>query len=216
LAVISRQTMQSYRGRASDTRSVGRELNADYLLEGTLQAIGQRVRVAVQLVDTRTGANLWSARFDESTDDFFLMQDSITQNVINALAGTFGKLANLGREVARRKPPSSLGAYDCYLLGVELHDRFTTDARAEAIRMLSRAVELDPGFARAWMTLGLAHAVDAFNAFTPDSAASVERWRECVEKALALDPTDPMTRLYMGALRAIGGDISGAAEEYDR
>ncbi|MER8909266.1 hypothetical protein NKH99_16595 [Mesorhizobium sp. M0854] len=216
LAVISRQTMQSYRGRASDTRSVGRELNADYLLEGTLQAIGQRVRVAVQLVDTRTGANLWSARFDESTDDFFLMQDSITQNVINALAGTFGKLANLGREVARRKPPSSLGAYDCYLLGVELHDRFTTDARAEAIRMLSRAVELDPGFARAWMTLGLAHAVDAFNAFTPDSATSVERWRECVEKALALDPTDPMTRLYMGALRAIDGDISGAAEEYDR
>lgn len=216
LAVISRQTMQSYRGRASDSRSVGLELNADYLLEGTLQAIGQRVRVAVQLVDALTGANLWSARFEESIDDFFVMQDSVTQNVINALAGTFGKLANLGREVARRKPPSSLGAYDCYLLGAELHDRFTTDARAEAIRMLSRAVELDPGFARAWMTLGLAHTVDAFNAFTPDSAASVGRWRECVEKALALDPTDPMTRLYMGALRAFDGDISGAAEEYDR
>ncbi|TIS60452.1 MAG: adenylate/guanylate cyclase domain-containing protein [Mesorhizobium sp.] len=66
LAVISRQTMQSYRGRASDSRSVGLELNADYLLEGTLQAIGQRVRVAVQLVDALTGANLWSARFEES------------------------------------------------------------------------------------------------------------------------------------------------------
>lgn len=216
LAVISRQTMQSYRGRAGDTRSIRRELNADYLLEGTLQAIGQRVRVAVQLVSAPTGANLWSARFEGSTDDFFVMQDSVTQNVINALGGTFGKLANIGREVARRKPPSSLDAYDCYLLGVELHDRFATDARAEAIRMLSRAVELDPGFARAWMMLGLVHAVDACNAFTPDSAASVERWRECTEKALALDPADPMTRLYMGDLRAIDGDLSGAKEEHDR
>jgi adenylate cyclase len=216
LAVISRQTMQAYRGRASDARSVGQELNADYLLEGTLQAIGQCVRVAVQLVDARTGANRWSARFEESTDDFFVMQDSVTQNVINALASNFGKLANIGREVARRKLPSSLGAYDCYLLGVELHDRFTMGSRAETIRMLSRAVELDPGFARAWSTLGLAHAVDACNAFTPDPAASVKRWRECMEQALVLDPGDPVTRLFMGDLRAIDGDLSGAAEEHDR
>ncbi|RWI32085.1 MAG: hypothetical protein EOR34_18850 [Mesorhizobium sp.] len=66
------------------------------------------------------------------------------------------------------------------------------------------------------MPLGLAHRVDACNAFTPDSAASVERWRECVEKALGLDPTDPMTRIHMGDLRAIDGDISGTAEEHDR
>ena len=143
LAVLSRQTMQAYRG-LSDTRSVGRELNANYMLEGTLQAIGQRVRVAVQLVDARTGASLWSARFEEATDDFFVMQDRVTQSVINALAGDFGKLATIGREAARRKLPSSLSAYDCYLLGVELHDKFTTRTRAEAIRMLSRGVELTP------------------------------------------------------------------------
>ncbi|MDE3820071.1 adenylate/guanylate cyclase domain-containing protein [Sinorhizobium meliloti] len=215
LAVISRQTMQSYRGR-SDTRSVGRELNANYLLEGTLQAMGQKVRVVVQLVDARTGADLWSARFEESTADFFVMQDSVTQSVINALAGTYGKLAIIGREVARRKLPSSLNAYDCYLLGAELHDRFTIGKRAEAIRTLSRAVELDPSFARAWMMLGLAHAVDACYAFTRDSAASVKCWRECIEKALVLDPVDPMARLYMGDLRGLDGDLSGAAEEYDR
>lgn len=214
LAVISRQTMQAYRG-LSDTRSVGRELNANYMLEGTLQAIGQRVRVAVQLVDARTGASLWSSRFEEATDDFFVMQDRVTQSVINALAGDFGKLATIGREAARRKPPSSLSAYDCYLLGVELHDRFTTSTRAEAIRMLSRAVELDPSFARAWMMLGLAHAVDACHAFTPDSAASVKRWRKCIETAVALDPSDPMTHLYKGDLCGIDGDLRGAAEEYD-
>ncbi|MBZ9605463.1 tetratricopeptide repeat protein [Phyllobacterium sp. KW56] len=215
LAVISRQTMQSYRG-SSDTRSVGRELNANYLLEGTLQAIGQHVRVAVQLVDARTGANVWSARFEELIDDFFVMQDKVTQSVINALAGTFGKLATIGREAARRKMPSNLDAYDCYLLGVELHDKFTTGTRAEAIRKLSRAVELDPNFARAWMMLGLAHAVEACYAFSPDSATSIKLWRECMETAVMLDPTDPMTRLFLGDLRGIDGDLSGAAEEHDR
>ena len=211
LSVISRYTMRSYRGHMSDAR-----LHADYLLEGSLQALGERVRVAVQLIDSRTGASLWSERFDEAASDFFAVQDRVTHHVVNGLAGCFGKLASLGRDVARRKPPGNLNAYDCYLLGVELHDRFTSRSRADAIRMLSRAVELDPGFARAWGMLGVAHAVDACNAFTSDPTASVRQWRKCIEKALLLDPADALARIFMGNLRAIDGDIAGACEEHDR
>ena len=107
------------------------------MLEGTLQAIGQRVRVAVQLVDARTGANLWSARFEELTDDFFVMQDKVTQSVINALAGNFGKLATIGREAARRKLPSSLRCLR--LLSTrgrtarQIHDRYAGGSHSHVV-----------------------------------------------------------------------------------
>jgi TolB-like protein len=216
LAVIARQTMLSYTGRRDDVRCIGRELNADYLLEGTLQAATQQLRICVQLVDARTGVDLWTARYDQPVDDLFVMQDGVTRNVINVLASCDGKLANLRRDVARRKPPASLRAYECYLLGVEQHDKFTRESNLEAIRLLSRAVELDPGLARAWSVLGLVYAVNAYNAFSADPSVPIERWEACTEQALMLDPADCNARLCMGDLRAVQGDLAGAAEEHER
>jgi TolB-like protein/DNA-binding CsgD family transcriptional regulator len=216
LAVIARQTMLSYKGRRDDVRSIGRELNADYILEGTLQAVGQQVRISVHLVDARTGVDLWTVRYDRSAEDLFAMQDSVTENVINVLASCHGKLPNLRRAIARRKPPASLKAYDCYLLGLEQKHIFTRASNLHSIRLLSRAVELDPDLARAWTALGLAHAVDACNAFTNDTAASMELWRSCVQRALALDPADSLARICLADLRALDGEIEAAAEEHDR
>ena len=125
LAVIARQTMLSYKGRRDDVRSIGRELNADYVIEGTLQVEGQRVRICVQLVDAHTGVDVWTERYDRSAENLFAMLDSVTENVINVLATCHGKLANLRRDAARRKPPASLQAYDCYLLGLEQKHLFT-------------------------------------------------------------------------------------------
>ena len=214
--MIARQTMLSYKGRRDDVRSIGRELNADYVIEGTLQADRQRVRICVQLVDAGTGVDLWTARYERSAEDLFAMLDSVTENVINVLATCHGKLANLRRDAARRKPPASLQAYDCYLLGLEQKHLFTRASNKEAIRLLARAVELDPGLARAWTALALAHAVDACNGFTNDVSASIESWSTCVKQALALDPADIHARICLADLRALQGDIDAAVEEHDR
>lgn len=155
LAVIARQTMLGYKGRCDDVRTIGRELNADYVLEGSLQAFRDHVRIRVQLVDARTGAGLWAARYDQPADDLFAALDAVTENVINVLASYNGAFANLRRNTARRKPPASLHAYDCYLLGLELKHRFARESNTEAIRLLKRAVDLDPALARAWSALGL-------------------------------------------------------------
>jgi TolB-like protein/DNA-binding CsgD family transcriptional regulator len=216
LAVVSGQTMRLYKGRRGDARSIGRELAADYLLEGSLQADGQNVRVWVSLVDTGTGADLWATRHDQPENDLFIMQDRVTGNVVNALASCCGKVIGLRRDIARRKPPASLRAYETYLLGGEQHDRFTRESNLEAIRLLSRAVELDPGLARAWSLLGLAYGVNACNGFSADVSASIDGCSTATQRALSLDPGDCTAHLCMGDLRAIEGDLRGAAEEHER
>ena len=215
LAVIARQTMLSYKGRHDDVRSIGRELNADYLLEGTLQAEARHLRICVQLVDARTGVDLWTARYNRSAEDLFTMQDIVTENVVNVLASCCGKLAKLQRDAARRKPPASLRAYDYYLLGVEQHNMYTRASNAEAKRLLTCAIEIDPGLARAWTVLGLAHAVAAINAFTNDPSDAKDHWKICIERALALDAGDTHARTCLAELRALQGDLDAAANEYE-
>lgn len=214
LAVISRKTMLAFKGNC-DTLLIGRKLNADYLLEG-LQATEKQIRISVQLVDGVSGASLWAERYERPMDDLFAVQDSVSENVINVLASCGGKLAKLRLDVARRKPPTSLGAYDCYLLGVEQHNLYIPAANAEAIRLLSRAVELDPGLARAWMELGFAYSIQGSNAYCDNATEALERFRDCAEKALSLDPGDSIARQCVGDLCACDGDFGRAIEENNR
>lgn len=214
LTSVARHTMLAYKGRVVDVRSVGQELGADYVLEGSVQADAGRVRVAAQLADASTGAQLWSKRHDRPEGELFAIQDEVATSVANALGAWAGTVARAGRAIARRKPPASLEAYDLYLLGLEQKHLFTKASIAEAIRLLSRAVELDPGLARAWTALGLAHGVAALNAFTDEPAAANKLWRACAERALALDGADPIARVCMGELRALEDDLAGASEEH--
>jgi hypothetical protein len=91
--------------------------------------------LTIELADAGNGVSLWSERYDRPAEDIFALQDSLTENVINVLAGSFGTLATVGRNAARRKPPASLRAYDFYLLAVEQHTTFSRAGNAEAIRL---------------------------------------------------------------------------------
>jgi TolB-like protein/DNA-binding CsgD family transcriptional regulator len=213
LSLIARQTMACYKGRREDVRSIGRELNADYVLEGTVQVAGEVVRIAVQLVDARTELALWTSRYERSAEDLFAMQDSITENVVNVLASWRGKIASFGCIAARRKHPGNLRAYDCYLLGVEACHKLTPDSNRDAIRLQSRAVELDPDLARAWAALGMAYSVQVMNSHSSDQAEARDRWRTCIEKALELDPSASMAHISLGELRALEGDLTACEQE---
>jgi TolB-like protein len=216
LAVLSRQTMFAYKGTHKDARSITRELNADYLIEGTLQAQQERVRISVQLIDARTGLGLWAERYDRPVENLFAMLDTVTESVINILASADGKFGNLGRQAARRKPPASLLAYDFYLLGVEQKHIFTQSANNEAIWLLSRAVELDPDLARVWSALGVAHVVDAMNGFTSDLSSAIGRGTACFQRALTLDPDDTFARVVLAELRSREGEVDVGGVEQER
>lgn len=216
IAVAARQTTLLYRRGRGDLRSIGSELNADYLLEGSLQASGGQVRIWIQLVDVASGASLWASKYDQPAGDLFAIQDTVTDSVVNALGGCYGKFIQLRRDLARRRPAAARTAYDCYMLGIELLDADTHECIEQAIALLSEATAIDPGFARAWTRLGFGHHSLAYNAYVPTPSLSLQRCISCIEMALSLDPEDIAVRQTVGCLRAWRGDLKGVKEENAR
>lgn len=216
LIVIARNSTFAYKGKSIDVRQIGLELNAAYVLEGSIQNDGERVRVTSQLIDASEGSHIWAERYDRSVDDLFAIQDDVVEQVAAAIGGFHGEIlrAELGK--ARRRPPASLQAYELYLLGYELETRFDKENTLECINLLERVVRMDSQFSRAWTVLAWAceHAVTA--GWTEDPASTAARRRTAILRAAELDPNDAIALEELGALRAQEGDISGARETLER
>ena len=155
LDVIARNSTEVYKGKPVDVRQIGKDLSVGYVLEGSIQRQADRARVTAQLIDTDTGAHVWSDRWDRPLDDIFAVQAEVAERVAGTLA-SYGVILAADRAVARRERPENLGTYDLYLMGTEALGSATKEGLDEAIRLLSRAVEIDPGFARAWAALAWA------------------------------------------------------------
>jgi TolB-like protein len=145
-AVIARNSAFTYKGRAVDVRQVGRELEAGYVLEGSVRKAGARVRITAQLCEADSGRHVWAERFDGDLADIFDLQDRVTEAVAGAIEPSL-QLAEAER--ARSRPTESLGAYDLYLRALPHRWFGTRKASGEALRLLRRALALDRGFAAA-------------------------------------------------------------------
>jgi adenylate cyclase len=143
LAVRSRSASFRYRGVAVDMKQVARELNVRFVVEGSVRRIGERIRISVQLVDAETGNHIWVEKFDRGLDEIFAVQDRVVQTIVSTLVG---RVQVCDTERARRKPPTSLMAYECVLKGNALSWDDPVGA-AEAARLFEKAIELDPGYA---------------------------------------------------------------------
>ena len=151
LFVIARNSTFTYKGRPVDVKRVGQKLGVRYVLEGSVRKAGDRVRIAGQLVDASTAANLWADRFDGRLDDIFELQDQVTSSVVGAISP---KLQQAEIERARRKSTENLDAYDYYLRGLAAYDVSgkweNRDGNDDALRLFYKAIELDPDFAVAY------------------------------------------------------------------
>ncbi len=216
LLVIARDSTLAYKGKAVDVRDVGKQLGVRYVLGGSLQADAGHVRMTAQLIDTATGGHLWASRYDRPESDLFAVQDDIAQNVAGALGGPYGRIAGAARSQAKRQPPTSLEAYELYLLGIEEKHKLTKESLTEAKRLMTRATEVDPGFASGWLGLGMVYFNLAISGGIDDSVAATRLWGEYTRKAVALDPADALARVQLAAIRALEGDLGGAAADFDR
>jgi TolB-like protein/class 3 adenylate cyclase len=145
LFVIARNSSFTFKGKAVDVKLVGRELGVRYVLEGSVRKSANRVRIAGQLVDATTGAHVWADHFDGALDDIFDLQDRVTASVVGIIEP---KLRHAEIERARRKPTESLDAYDLYLRALA-HFDVSYEGNLEALRLLRRAIEIDPQYASA-------------------------------------------------------------------
>jgi adenylate cyclase len=185
MQVLARNSSFRYRGSDLDMIRVGRELGVHYLVEGSVRRIGARIRITAQLIDAKSGHHLWAEKFDRDQDDIFAVQDQVVRTIVATL---IGRLQAAGAEVAKRKPPASLAAYECVLRAdaLPLED---PAAVAEARQLYEKAIELDPGYARAYALLAINYDAEWEGEFdAPDSL--LDRALEFANKSVALDEND--------------------------
>ncbi len=149
LSIIARSTSFGYKGTEGDIRQIGAALGADYIVEGTVQRAGERVRVSAHLIEVISGSPIWADRYDRRFKDIFELQDDVTAMISGRLEPALGMAE---RQKVMRADRRDLQAWDCYHLGVAHFFRFTADDNVEAQRLLSHARLLDPEFgeAHAW------------------------------------------------------------------
>ena len=189
LFVIARNSTFTYKGRAVDVKQVARELGVRYVLEGSVRKAGSRVRITSQLIDAITGAHLWADRIDGTFDDIFVLQDQVTENVIGAIAP---KIEQAEIERAKPKPTESLDAYDSYLRAMMYFNRWTNESISEALRLLYRAIELDPGFASAYGMAAWCYVRRRLSGWMEDPVNEMAELERLARKASDLANDDPV------------------------
>jgi TolB-like protein len=209
LFVIARNSSFTYKGRAVDVRQVGRELGVRYVLEGSVRKAGNRVRIAGELVDTSTGAQLWSHRFEGGLEDIFDLQDKVTASVVGSLAP---KIESAEIERAMRKPTESLDAYDYYLRGMGIYNQWNREAGLEALSLFKRAIELDPKFAAAYGMAARCYSQRMTSGWMIDRAAEIAEAERLARRAAVLGRDDALALCTAGfALAYVVGKIEAGA-----
>ena len=195
--VIARNSAFTYKGRATNVRDIGRELGVAYLLEGSVQKAGNRLRIIVQLIETEGGAHVWSSRFDGAIDEFFDLEDRITEQVAGALQPSI-RVAEIER--SRRKRPQDLGCYDYTMRAMPYVWALEKDGISQALELLERALEIDPGYPLALSLAGWCHAQRGVYNWTDDIAGEQATARALAERAANLSSDDPLILAVLGAV----------------
>jgi TolB-like protein/class 3 adenylate cyclase len=192
--VIARNTAFTYKGKPIDVKQIGRELNVRYVLEGSVQRGGSRMRVNVQLIDTEIGSHIWAERFDKSLADLFDTQDEIVARLANALNTEL--VAAEARRAERTPTPDST---DLYFQGLAWFNKgWSRDGIAQARSFFDRAHAADPGNIDALVALGRAHALEGSSSFVGDPQSAFAAAEAILTKALLSIPNHARGHLTLG------------------
>jgi adenylate cyclase len=186
LFVIARNSTFTYKSKPVKIQQVGRELGVRYVLEGSVQKSGNRIRITAQLIDASTEQHLWAERYDRDLKDIFALQDEITMKIMTALQVklTEGEQARLFG-----KGTANLQAYEKVLQGMEHIRRLNIVGNVQARELFEEAIALDPEYSMAYALLAQTHLLDVWLGLSKSPDKSIEKAVELAQKALALDDT---------------------------
>src|SRR5271165_2391795 len=209
--VVARNTAFTYKGKTADAKQIGRELNVRYILEGSIQHGGSRMRVNVQLIDAATGNHLWADRFDKPMADLFDMQDEIVSHLANQIRA---ELMEVEAQRAEREPnPDS---FDYYVQGVATFNKGRLENMMKARALFEKAVALDPtnvdalvGAARVDIVSGAVYAID-------DRAQRLAAAEALLLKGLSIAPRNQWAHLWLGFVQILTNRASRGIGEFER
>ena len=213
ITVIGRTSMQAYRHTTKSIAEIGRELGADYLVEGSLRAEGQRLRITSQLVRPADQVQVWSQSFDRVVGSTFGVQQELSRSIADEVRIQLSPAAN---QALDRRHSRNEDAFDYFLRGRAAFHHRTPDGMREAVAAFQRATELDPQYALAWASLGMSHAMRAINS-DADPRVALRLSRQAAQLAVNLDPELAEAQYTLGYVRwLLEWDWSGAETAFRR
>jgi adenylate cyclase len=212
LFVIARNSTFVYKGKGVKVRQVAEELGIQYVLEGSVQRSGNRVRITAQLIDAITGNHLWAERYDRDLKDIFAVQDEITMKILMSMRV---KLTE-GEQVLRARPPRSLEAYLKVLQAQEYIQRLNIEGNIRGKQFAEEAIALDPEYATAYTYLAGAHMMDVLLGLSKSPKESLDKAIELAQKAISLAPKDSHHYAFIGYLYTLKRDYDKAIAEGEK
>jgi adenylate cyclase len=205
--VIARNSAFVYKGQAKNVRQIGRELGVAYVLEGSVQRAGGRVRITIQLIETEGDAHIWADTYDGSLDDIFDLQDQITEQVAGALQPSI-RLAEIKR--AGRKPPQDMGAYDYTMRAFGHVWALEKKEATKALDLLENALEIDPDYPLALALAAWCHAQSSVYNWVDDIEKAKSQALILVERAVNLSSEDPLILTVSGTVHTFVRNFGAA------
>ena len=213
LFVIARNSSFAYKGKSVNIQQVGRELGVRYILEGSVQKAGDRVRITAQLIDATTGYHLWSENYDRELSDIFALQDEITLKIINAMQIklTAGEQARLWAGAT-----TNIQAFDMHVRGTECFLRNNEKENKQAQRFYHEAINIDKTYAWPYVMLGFSHIFDLLYRWSKSPIKSFEQAEKSAETALSLDDSFDVAHLLWGWIYLFKRQHSEAIKKGER
>src|SRR6266498_1152613 len=179
LKIIGRTSSFSFKKKDVDLKTIGKTLNANTILEGSIQKSGNRMRITTQLINADNGYHIWSQRYDREMDDIFALQDDICSKIAKHLKLTLLKDHETAVE---KRSTNNLDAYELFLKGEFYYKKYSAEGFQKAIEYFKKATEIDPNYADPWWSLGQAYWET--QAWLPKQEKSViEKARVCAKKS---------------------------------
>jgi adenylate cyclase len=213
LFVIARTSSFKYKGRKVDVRKVGRELGVRYVLEGSVQKSGNRLRITAQLIDAIEGHHLWSERYDRELKDIFALQDDITMKIMTAMQV---KLTLGEQQRTLGKGTDNFKAYIKYIHAYEVLYKFNKQDNILSRMLAKEAIALDPGFGLAYSVLGWTYLIETMFGWSKSPEQSLSQAMDLAKKALALNDSLDCAHGLLGYCYRLKGEYEKAVAESNR
>jgi len=210
LRVFPRSAVLAFRDKPATAPQIGQQLNAAYVLGGSLRRAGNRLRITAQLIEARTGHSVWAERYDRQLEDVFAIQDEIAQNIARALRLM---LTEKEKRAIEKSPTIDVQAYDYYLRGRQFFHQFRRKGFEFARQMFARASVIDPSYARAYA--GVADCCSFLYQYWEASEANLKEADAASRKALELDPESAEAHASRGLALSLRKQFDEAKKEFE-